>query len=95
MGNAKSIYVQTTQPLQTKSVMLSPIDRTNQILLTHKIANAAFHFMPPRMAVPHRHTTRMGTAKSIYVQTMLPFATHIRHVQTFLLHQSDFENIKN
>jgi hypothetical protein len=37
----------------------------------------------------------MGTAKSIYIQTMLPFDTQIRHVQTFLLHYSDFENVKN
>jgi hypothetical protein len=50
MGNVKSNFAQTTQPLQNKSVVYTPIDRTNQILLTHKIANSAFHFMPPRMA---------------------------------------------
>ena len=75
--------------------MLSPIECTTQILLAHKIAYAAFLFMRPRMAVPERHTTRMGTAKSIYVQIILPFAAQIRHVQSFILHYSDFENVKN
>jgi hypothetical protein len=47
------------------------------------------------MAVPERHTTRMGKVKSNYVKTMLPFAAQIRHAVTFILHYSDFENIKN
>ena len=75
--------------------MLSPIECTTQILLAHKIAYAAFLFMRPRMAVPERHTTRMGKVKSNYVKTMLPFAAQIRHVVAFILHYSDFENIKN